>query len=232
MLAAAVLLTACGSKQSEQTIDATDIAGVWQISKPTDRLLTADGKAPPLLPEAQKIYEQRIAARKAGDLSWDLAAKCKPLGEPRAMLEMSWPFEVLHADERADIAYQWNRLVHSIPMAKEHGPAQGPFYFGESIGSWEGDTLVVDVINIRAESVLDPSGLPHSDDLHMVERFRVTNGGKNLEVKFHFEDPKTFSQPWDAVLVFDRKTDTRIAEDVCFDRLQLNDYYNLNNALK
>jgi hypothetical protein len=148
------------------------------------------------------------------------------------MLEMAWPFQVLQSDGRIDIAYQYNRLVHTIPIQAEHGTVKGPFYFGESIGKWEGDTLVVDVLNIREESWLDVAGLPHSDELHMVQRFRVLNGGKQLEVRFHFEDVKTYAQPWDAVLIFEKKPDLLISEDVCFERLKINDYATLDNSLK
>lgn len=209
-----------------------DLSGVWQLAQPVDKLLTAEGKAPTLLPEAQKLYDERIAKRAAGKLDEDPAAHCKPLGEPRAMLEMAWPFQVLQSDGRIDISYQYNRLLHTIPIKAEHGPVKGPFYFGESIGKWEGDTLVVDVLNTREESWLDVAGLPHSDELHLTERFRSINGGKQLEVRFHFEDAKTYSQPWDAVLTFEKKPDLLIKEDVCFERLKIDDYATLDNSLK
>lgn len=231
------LVTGCKKIDTQTPVAAVstapaDLAGVWQLAQPMTTLFTVDGKLPPLLPEARKLYDERVARRKAGDISWDPAQHCKPLGEPRAMMEMAWPFQILQSEGRIDIGYQYNRLLHTIPIRAEHGPQKGPFYFGESAGRWEGDTLVVDIINIREESMLDIAGLPHSDELHMVERFRVLNGGKQLEVRFHFEDARTYAQPWDAVLTFDKQPDLLIKEDVCFERLKINDYATLDNSLK
>lgn len=226
-------LTACGMKSTAETAAEPDaraaIDGVWRIAQASDRLLTTDGSMPPLLPDLQELYEQHIAARHAGDRSWDPASHCRPLGEPRAMLELSWPFELHHSDDRADILYQWNRLDHVIPMAARHTRSTGNFYFGESVGRWDGDTLVIDVINVRADSMLDSSGMPHSPSLHLVERLRTINDGRNLEVSLHFSDPATFSSEWDARLIFDRDPG-RIVEDDCVERLQLNEYYTLDNA--
>jgi hypothetical protein len=229
------LLAACSMRSAEQASEEPDaraaIDGVWRIAQASDRLLTTDGSMPPLLPELQQVYEQHIAARHAGDRSWDPAGHCRPLGEPRAMLELSWPFEVHHSDERADILYQWNRLDHVIPMAAQHARSAGSSYFGESVGRWDGDTLVIDVIHIRADSMLDSSGMPHSGSLHLVERLRSINDGRNLEVNLHVSDPETFSSEWNARLIFDRDP-ARIVEDDCVERLQLNEYYTLDNALQ
>lgn len=240
LLAGAAIVAGCAKiddsktdvAASTDTQQTPDLSGVWQLAQPVNALITVDGKLPPLLPVAQKVYDERVAKRKAGELDWDPALHCKPLGEPRAMLEMAWPFQILQSDRRIDIAYQWNRLVHTIPIQAEHGPQKGPFYFGESIGKWQDDTLVVDVINVREESLLDIAGLPHSDDMHMVERLRTINGGKQLEVRFHFEDANTYSQPWDAVLTFEKRPNVTISEDVCFERLKINDYATLDNSLK
>ncbi|MGC3980758.1 MAG: hypothetical protein QM808_05810 [Steroidobacteraceae bacterium] len=238
-VAAILLLSGCKPDTVEQSAAGTavsgkpaDLSGIWQLAKPITALTTTDGKAPPLLPEAKQLYDQRQAARAKGDLSEDPAQLCKPLGEPRAFLEMGWPFQIAQSQDRVDILYQWNRLDHVIPILAEHEPLKGPFYFGESIGSWQGDTLLVDVVNIRPESWLDPTGLPHSDQLHMVERLRLTDSN-TLEVSMHFEDPATYSVPWDTVLTFTRKPDLKIAEDVCLERIDLRDrYWSLNNALK
>jgi hypothetical protein len=223
----------CGMKTQVEAAVEPDaraaINGVWRIAQATDRLLTTNGSMPPLLPDLQQVYEQRIASRHAGDRSWDPASHCRPLGEPRAMLELAWPFELHHSDDRTDILYQWNRLDHVIPMAAKHTRSTGNFYFGESVGHWDGDTLVIDVVNVRADTMLDPSGMPHSASLHLVERLRTINGGRNLEVSLHVSDPATFSSEWDARLIFDRNPG-RIVEDDCVERLQLNEYYTLDNA--
>ncbi|HTP38910.1 MAG TPA: hypothetical protein VMI92_04995 [Steroidobacteraceae bacterium] len=204
--------------------------GVWQIEAPLLELKTDAGGRPPLNPAAAAVYDQRRAARQGGDVSWDPASKCKPLGEPRALMQDE-PFELFTSDLRTGFLFQWNRLARFVVMADRHGPQLGPFYFGESIGRWDHDTLVVDVINVKANALLDPAGLPHSEDMHLVERFSL-EGGK-LVARLHVEDPATYTAPWDATLTFVRKPGVRIREDVCPERLQLtSDFYLLQNALK
>jgi hypothetical protein len=80
--------------------------------------------------------------------------------------------------------------------------------------------------------MLDPSGLPRSEEMTLTERFRLTDAGTTLEARLHFEDPKTYTRPWDALLTFRRlPPGTRIVEDVCFERLKLDDYATLDNSL-
>lgn len=224
------VLLAGGRRSGGATAPATaagaDISGVWQLAAPLPVLMTAAGEEPPLLPAARQLYADRKAGKEA-----DPAAKCKPLGEPRAMLQDAWPFQILQSAGRIDILYQWNRLVHVIAMKDKHGPEQGPFYFGESVGHWEGDALVIDVINPRDESWLDISGLPHSVDMHMIERLRTIDGGRKLEARFSIDDAATYSMPWEAVLTFERRS-TLLREDICIERLKINDYASLDNGVK
>ncbi|MFT3752522.1 MAG: hypothetical protein QM800_06475 [Paludibacter sp.] len=63
--------------------------------------------------------------------------------------------------------------------------------------------------------------MPHSEDLRLTERYSLKNGGRQLEVRITFNDPATFSQPWDALLSFDKVPNGQIEEDVCVERIQL-----------
>ena len=71
-----------------------------------------------------------------------------------------------------------------------------PSWYGESVGHYEGDTLVVDTIGQKTQTVVDPYRTPHTEKLHVVERWTMTEGGKGLEVNFKVDDPDTFNQPW------------------------------------
>ncbi|MFT3905129.1 MAG: hypothetical protein QM718_02320 [Steroidobacteraceae bacterium] len=228
-LAAAVLAgcLSCSSK-APQTAAAIanphDLSGVWQIAQPMQALQTVDGKAPPLTADAQKTYDARRAATRAGDNSWDDAAKCKPPGEPRTLFENGWPFQIGQNDKRVTFMFQWNSAVRVVEMGLKLPDFAGPFFFGKSSGRWDGDTLVVDVIGIREEVALDSTGLPHTEDLKLTERFRLIDAD-TLEARLHFDDAATFTQAWDAVLTFKRQPETAIVEDHCLDRLNLPNSY-------
>jgi hypothetical protein len=192
-----------------------------------------DGAVPPLNPAAARQYSSHLAAARKHDRSWDPVARCKPPGEPRVLVEQAWPFELMQSQGRVDFLFQWNRLDRSVAIAATQAlDALAPFYFGQSIGRWEGDTLVVTAIAIKDSTFLDPSGLPHTDDMVLTERFRVVDAGQTLEVRLHIVDPQTYTQPWDARLTFRRlPVGTRIAEDVCVERLKLNQYATVANSL-
>jgi hypothetical protein len=228
LVALVLCCASCSSHKSPEpplVMTPPDLSGVWQIAQPLTALMTDSGAAPPLTPAAARVYQQRLAASRAGDTSWDDTAKCKPPGEPRTLFEMGWPFQIGQSPERVVFMFQWNRYVRVIEMGLTLPDFDGPFFYGRSSGAWEGDTLIVHVIGVREEVALDTTGLPHTDDMKMVERFRLINAGRQLEGRIHFEDPGTFTQPWDSVLVFNRLPENAIVEDHCLDRLHLPNSY-------
>jgi len=89
--------------------------------------------------------------------------------------------------------------VRHIYMNQQHSANPAPSWFGESTGRYEGDTLVVDTTGLNGRTFIDNYRTPHTDKLHVVERFRMIDGGKTLEAKVHVEDTGAFTTPWDAV---------------------------------
>jgi len=73
-----------------------------------------------------------------------------------------------------------------------------PSWYGESIGHYEGDTLVVDTIGLNDKTFVDGFDTPHTTQLHVVERWHMIDGGRTLEVNVHVEDPGAFTTPWNA----------------------------------
>lgn len=191
------------------------IEGVWKARGP-GFLKPIDEKTPPLKPAAKKAYEAKRAGFLKGDRAIDPAKKCKPPGEPRLMIDPDVPFEIVQTQPRIMFLYQWNRLVRMVEMGPQR-EVIGPTYFGQNAGNWEGDTLIVDVLALHDNAYLDKSGLPHSDDMHITERFRLI-GPDQLEATFHFEDPAVYTKPWDAKVTFDRLPGARIKEDICIER--------------
>jgi hypothetical protein len=129
----------------------------------------------------------------------DPGLHCYPWGVPRIgapteIVQTPSAVYLLYADERDEDPTHTYRVV---PIGGKHDPDRDPRPNGDSIAWWEGDTLVVDVVNIDPETWLDGDGDFHSDALHVVERF--TRKGNTLEYDVTIEDPKLFTGPWKPV---------------------------------
>src|SRR5687767_10282692 len=96
------------------------------------------------------------------------------------------------------IIWQRDQIVRRIPLTRQHSPNAKTSWHGDSIGWYEGDTLVVDTIKQDTRTFADLFRTPISDKFHVVERFRLVDGGKELEVEFTVEDPAMFVKPWKA----------------------------------
>lgn len=196
--------------------------GVWRLhGAPIAQLKTDRGQAPPLRPAALSLYAARREQVDRGDHRFDPGARCKPLGHPRLLWELGWPFELQISERRILTGYTWNRLHRLTDVTATAPEAIGPTYLGTSTAQWRGPALVVRSGGYNEDTLLDASGLPHSSALMLTETYRLLAGGHQLEVHIHFEDAATFTRPWDAILRFDRVVDGRIREDVCELRLGL-----------
>lgn len=203
--------------------------GVWQVTTPITQLKTADGKTPPLLPEAQKLYAERTAQFKAGKAKeYDPTLQgCKPIGAPRNTYDGSLPaaiqpFEIQQNESRLMFGYTFNRTMRFVDIKNQFGDIPGPTYYGTSIGKWQGNTLVVTGKMFNEGTLLDAAGMPHSDELEVVERFTLKDNGNTLESRMTFKDPNTFSKSWDATVSYKKlPAGTRIQEDLCLQRLNI-----------
>src|SRR5258707_7248386 len=81
-------------------------------------------------------------------------------------------------------------------MDVPHSENPKPSWYGESVGHYEGDALVIDTIGLNTKTVVDLYRTPHTEKLHVIERWQMTEEGKGLEVVFKVDDPDTFYQPW------------------------------------
>lgn len=193
-----------------------DLSGPWQIEK-AGPLRTVENAAPPLLPEAATAQQKTQALYQANHGA-DPMVDCLPPGVPRLLMQ-PFPFNLVQGRRTVGMMFEWNHLTRLIYLDREHFKPIGPLYLGQSIGHWEGDTLVIDTNHFNDTTWLDDFGLPHSKDLTTLERLRLIDGGKKLEDQITLTDPKTFSGPWSARLVFDKRPGVLIKEDYCLGRL-------------
>ena len=148
-----------------------------------------EGGELPFRPEALAIKREN----QANWLTRDPEIKCYLPGVPRATY-MPYPFQIAHSASQLLIAYEYAGAVRDIFMT-DPGPAPVDSWMGQSVGRWEGDTLVVDVTGFNDQTWFDRSGNFHSDALHVVERYTRT-GRDVIAYEATIEDPKVFSRPW------------------------------------
>ncbi len=214
LISIGLLATAVTASAAEPPIP---IEGTWMPERYSDRLLTASGEAPPLTPEAEALYAERIATNNDPDRQYDRTLWCAGPGMPRIMF-MPYAFEI-RAD--ADFIgfihdfYRWHRMVDM--SGREPDPLL-PQTMGYPTGRWEGETLVVETEGLSEETVLDAMGLPHSGDMRLEERISLLPDGR-LQARYTIEDPEYYSRPWEAVMTYRRAPEIVVGDDVCPDRL-------------
>lgn len=212
-LAVAILWSASASYAANgAAAKQPDFNGLWQItSKEHAALKPADGKALPLTDMAKAQYEKNMATLKTGKNSIDAMSRCLPPGVPRVLL-MPKPFKLVQNDKYLAFLFDWNHQSRWVYINREHFEPIGPTFFGQSIAKWDGETLVIDTTDFNGDTFLDDSGLPHSDQLHVVERLRLKTPSE-LEDRISITDPATFTQPWDTVLNFKKAAGDTVAND-------------------
>jgi hypothetical protein len=196
-----------------------DFTGVWSIAAYSPSLKSADGKPIPLKPDAKAQYDKVLAATAKGDKSWDESGICLPQGLPRLML-VNKPFQIMQRPKAVFFLHQENRLPHKAYFNEQLPTDSDGFYLGASVARWEGSTLVVESNSFRDGTFLDDKGLPHSDALHLTERYSLGKGGKTMSVSFTIDDPKAYTRPWTAKASYVKKPASfEIPEEVCADKL-------------
>jgi len=129
---------------------------------------------------------------------------CIPGGVPGFTLFVIEPTFIVQGPKEVVLIYAGNHEVRHIYLNVPHGQNVKPTWYGESVGHYEGDTLVVDTIGLSTKAVIDNYHTPHTEQLHVTERYHLVNDGKTLEVNVKVEDPGAFFEPWEAVQHYNR----------------------------
>ena len=144
---------------------------------------------------------------------------CFPPGVPRIYLHRK-PMEIIQLSNEVIMMFEYARFVrHIYTDGRPHDEfLDPPLWMGDSIGKWEGDTLVVDVIGFNDKTWLDRIGHPHSDALHLVERIRRVDHA-TLADDITIDDSKAYKKPWTIQSTFDLQPRVDIDwEAVCEDQ--------------
>jgi hypothetical protein len=195
-----------------------NLEGIWQASSTAaadlqdhvagygmeaGRSVVAGGAAIP--------YQPAAAAQKAMNfqnrLKADPLAQCYIPGVPRVMY-LDFPFQILQTSRAIAVAFEWSldyRLI--LTDGSGHPETFGvDSWMGDSRGRWEGDTLIVDVTGQNDKTWFDMAGDFHSDALHVVERYRMTDPN-TIQYEATMDDSKVFTKPWAISITLHRRTD-------------------------
>ena len=161
--------------------------------------------------ELRKLNERVLSGRPL----YSRQSSCWPMGVPGFLLYVVNPLFFLQTPKEVVIIAQSDHMVRHVYLNVPHSRNPKPSWFGESVGRYEGDTLVVDTIGVTTKAFVDNYRTPHSEKLHVVERFRMIEDGKTMEVKVHVEDPGAFTTPWDVSQRYVRSTREPMVETIC-----------------
>ena len=212
-----------------------DLSGVWTAKNTPGARYRGWGfmaEEPPMTPwalEKFKLTKPSFGPRSFKDSNDPVnpttvnATGCFPPGVPRIYLQ-PFPMEIIQQPNRVLIIYEFDHLIRQIWMdGRAHLKDLPGTWMGDSIGKWEGDTLVVDTTGFNDKTWVDRAGHPHSEDLHVVERLKKTDA-KTLQIDILMDDPMAYTKPWGGRLDYTLRPDWNISELICVDNVNFDQF--------
>jgi hypothetical protein len=181
---------------------------------PTYRV--ADLSNPILKPWAVEQMRKANEEVIAGKIPFTADSRCYPSGVPSFLLFPANPVRFIQTPTQVLMIWQQDAQIRRIYLNQPHSADPKPSWYGESVGHYEGgDTLVVDTIGQNDKTFVDNYRTPHTTQLHVIERFKLIDGGRTIEVNVHVEDPGAFNTAWNAIQRYRRTEDAPMPEMVC-----------------
>ncbi|MGA2215261.1 MAG: hypothetical protein ABSH31_18455 [Bryobacteraceae bacterium] len=183
-----------------------DLSGYWNLPY-TPNMAKEIGELP-FTPAGKAVYEKI-------NTMYDPTGFCLFPGVPR-ITNSPFPMRVVQTRESVVFLYEYMTTFRAVPLdVPEHSKNLDPTFMGESIGNWDGDTLVVDAVGFNDRTWLDTAGHPHSDVLHVTERYRLTDAN-HIAYEVTVDDAKMYTRPWSNHRVITRlKPGDRLMEYSC-----------------
>jgi hypothetical protein len=191
-----------------------DWSGVWELDWQRTGLAAArGGMMPKLSPEYAARLQKYQDEQKKGEHEQTNTANCEPPGMPQIMTQ-PYPVEFLFTPGKVTVAIEaYSQMRRIYVDGRAHAEDPDPTYQGDSIGHWEGDTLVIDTVGFVPTSLIAP-GIGHSDDMRIEEHIRQV-GPDTMEIRTTITDPKALAEPWTATRTYKRHTDWELKEYIC-----------------
>jgi len=182
------------------------LSGVWEIPYVAD--MSKGIGALPFTPWGEADFKAYDPAK------FDYTGHCLPAGLTRQM-NTPMPMEIFQEPNRIAILWEaWNTFVVIPTDGRDHPKKVDATWMGNSVGHWEGDTLVVDSIGFNDKTRLDTIGHPHSDQLHVIQKFRRADA-MHIDYEVTVDDPKAYTRPWSNKRQFTLKPTWELMEYSC-----------------
>ena len=194
-----------------------DLEGVWNGRLGTVGGTNLNKDTAPMLPWARAKFDYNtVELKKGGSLTRDPTFHCDPTGVPRVYATGLHPFEIVQTRNRIFLFYESNHIWRTVWMDGRQLPKDTgePLWMGTSVGRWEGEDLVIETGGFNDKTWIDAAGSPHSDALHVEERFRRVDHD-NLQLEVTIEDRKAYTRPWKMMGAFKLKPTWEIGEAFC-----------------
>ncbi len=188
-----------------------DLSGIWVAASGKYLAnIAADGIEVPLQPWAAAVYKEHQEQNGKGHPS----ERCISHGLPDYDA-LAIPFKLIQASGEIAVLYEaFNHYRQIFTDGRSFPEQREPTWLGYSIGKWDRDTLVADTIGFNDETWLDDGGYPHTDALHVTERFRRKDFG-HMEIAVTIDDPKAYTKPWGVTIPYNLLPDTELIEAIC-----------------
>jgi hypothetical protein len=210
--------------KTTSTSKTPDLSGVWMRDAPPATAMQywiyeLNQEEPPMTAWGQEKFKESKSSFGSHEYPLEetndpVLRSCFPPGVPRVYMH-PFPFQFIQTPGEIVMLFEVDSLRREIYLNAQHDPSLVPLWMGSSIGHWEGETLVVDTVNFNDRTWIDRIGHPHSDQLHVVERFRRT-AQDHLVDDITVEDPKAYTKPWTARLEFKLRP-WKLTEQFCED---------------
>jgi hypothetical protein len=176
----------------------------------------ADLTNPNIKPWAKEIMKRENDKVLAGGIGYSARSSCMPAGVPAFMgFAVVESIHFLQTPKQVTMIFSGDQQVRRVYLDVPHSGLLKPSWYGESVGHYEGgDTLVVDTIGQNDKTYLDGFHTPHTEKLHVVERYKLIDDGKTIHVRLDVDDPDTFYEPWTAIENL-RRVQRAWHEEVC-----------------
>jgi hypothetical protein len=204
----------------EAAAAAPRIGGIWEPR--TFGFMVPEA---PLSAAGKAFVDRNAAAMAAGSIMHTAWTSCRP----GAISTMTMPREkivVLQSPEELTILYEMPRMARRVRMNAMHPQSLQPSYVGDSIGHWEGNTLVIDTTGFNGYAELDSRGQPTSPALHTVERFTPAADGSGIEIEVTITDPEYYDAPFTIKRAWNKSAATHPLEYDCSENPRAEDFEN------
>jgi uncharacterized protein YukJ len=193
--------------------DPRDLEGTWFHRDLLEKYVSKNmyGGPVPINEDGKKVLDHRVTSLKSGKPIANASTRCIPPGHPW-QLDLNMPFTILNDKNAIYFLFEEFHGVWKVRMNQAHQPQTAlREYMGDSVGHWDGGTLVVDTVNFKEPMWVDVTGEPLSTSAHLIHRIRkIDDGGPALEIITTVDDPQYYTTRWSMVRSFAWRPDKAI----------------------